>query len=108
MSLIYSPGPAAYDLGTGIGKATAVSMKGRPKTPDTSSQPGPGAYKLEGHMGREGAKYTLRPKTSVPADLADSPGPGQQEQRQGNSCAAVRRMLSAATLTSGPLLCTLL
>lgn len=42
MSLIYSPGPAAYDLGSGIGKAPAASMKGRYKDPDTSKSPGPG------------------------------------------------------------------
>lgn len=42
MSLIYSPGPAAYDVGSTIGHAPKVSMKGRYKAPDTSVLPGPG------------------------------------------------------------------
>jgi hypothetical protein len=75
MSLIYSPGPAAYDLGSGIGRAPAATMKGRPKQADTSLSPGPGSCRLEGYTGREGPKFTLRPKTNVPADLTGTPGP---------------------------------
>jgi len=85
MSLIYSPGPAAYDLGSTIGKAPAASMKGRPKPADTSMYPAPNSYKLEGMMGREGPKFTLRPKTSVPADLAESPGPGAYNPNSGKA-----------------------
>jgi hypothetical protein len=70
---------SAYGLGSGIGRAPAATMKGRPKPADTSLSPEPGEYKLEGHMGREGPKFTLRPKTNVPADLAGTPGPGSYE-----------------------------
>jgi hypothetical protein len=77
MSLIYSPGPAAYELGSTIGRAPAASMKGRYKTTDTRNVPGPGTYKLSDAIGVGNApSYTLRPKTNIPADLHDAPGPG--------------------------------
>jgi hypothetical protein len=71
------PGPGAYSLATSIGTAPSVSMTSRREVKPAVEVPGPGAYKLEGHTGRDGAKYTLRPKTNVPADLAHAPGPGQ-------------------------------
>jgi hypothetical protein len=71
------PGPGAYSLASTIGTAPAMSITARRNIKGFSdSVPGPGAYKLEGYTGRDGAKYTLRPKTNVPADLANSPGPG--------------------------------
>ena len=43
----------------------------------SESVPGPGAYKLSDSIGSGHApSYTLRPKTNIPADLADAPGPG--------------------------------
>jgi len=78
MSLIYSPGPAAYDLGSGIGKAPAVSLKGRYKESDALRSPGPGAYKLADSIGGPGnsPSYTMRPKTSDVAEAHLVPGPG--------------------------------
>ena len=52
-------------------------MKGRYKSVDTRNVPGPGTYKLSDSIGSgQAPSYTLRPKTVLPADLADAPGPG--------------------------------
>lgn len=49
-----------------------------------------GTYRLEGHTGREGLKYTLRPKTNLPADGASAPGPGHPFALQALRCAWIR------------------
>ena len=84
MSLIYSPGPAAYDIGSGIGKAPSTTLKGRYKDRAATDNPGPGAYNLADTVG-QGLQYTLRPKTNLPAEGPNTPGPGQSRHTHSNS-----------------------
>jgi hypothetical protein len=50
MSLIYSPGPAAYDIGTTLGNAPQYSIRGRHKNDINFTSPGPGQYQPENHQ----------------------------------------------------------
>lgn len=103
MSLIYSPGPAAYDLGSAIGKAPAVSMKSRPKPSDGNRVPGPGSYQLQATIGG-GPQFTMRPKTSQAEEAHNVPGPGQarggrrgqrEQEKQDQTCAFESCLLRA-------------
>jgi hypothetical protein len=80
MSLIYSPGPAAYDIGSGIGKAPAASLKGRYKATDVNGGPGPGAYRIADTLGT-GLQFTMRPKTGNGEEVHTVPGPGRSSDR---------------------------
>ena len=61
MSLIYSPGPAAYEIKSQLGDAPKASIKSRRTERRTGTTPGPGQYRAT--LPSLSPHYTMRPKT---------------------------------------------
>lgn len=63
MSLIYSPGPAAYNVKSTLGDAPKHSLRGRRKEYLQTVTPGPGTYKAQ--LPALSPQYTMRAKTKL-------------------------------------------
>lgn len=74
MSLIYSPGPAAYTLPSTRPTKPAVSIKGRYSTSHTSNTPSPHSYTIDIQSLYKGPSYTIRPKTKIIQPTESVPG----------------------------------
>lgn len=74
-----APGPGAYDAKANKFSNISYTMSGleraSPMGRDARLNPGPGHYTQRDHIGNEGVKYSMRPKTEQ-RGLEPSPGPG--------------------------------